>query len=229
MPSTKQLVNWIKLNANGWNRIGEKGIVPLINEAQNILMQHETPQMVKRDPLTGEFPSFDTVAGTYEYEMPSDVWRVSQILAALPLQLDYNLPFSTYYGMNSNVEQPMEDLVYHGKRYVRIPYVTSRDSFLNQAATVEFKVDPGTSTGVYLYLGYIRPTQIMSESINPSLPEKFHMTHLLPATMKLIEAMQFGNWTDGVEYISNRLAKQIRDEQWNGENGFSHTMERREI
>jgi len=229
LATTKQLVSWIRLNAQKWNRVGEQGILPILNEAQNILMQQEADQALKYDSVTGDVPVLNTVAGQFEYDMPADVWRVTAIMTLVPFHNDLTLPYSYEYGIETDTKRPYEEFYFNGKKYMRLLYCRTVDASYGVPCKVRFLLDPGTSQGAYQYRGYIRPRQLTSEAIPLSLPEKFHFTHLLPATMKMIEAIQFGDWAGASEWVRGRYAKEIQEEMGRGEQGESILSERRDI
>jgi len=46
MPSTTLLLNRMKQQAEGWNRLGEKGLLGVLNEAQDILYMQDMAQAI---------------------------------------------------------------------------------------------------------------------------------------------------------------------------------------
>jgi len=229
LPSTKQLVKWIQLNANGWNRIGTQGILPILNEAQNILLQNETAQNAAYDNATGLFPSFDTEKEKYEYDMPKTIWRVGQILLVSPVSSDLNLDLNPEYGMESNIQLETENVFYNGRKYVRFPFVSTRDRTHDDACKVRFFTDPGDTEGIFLYRGYQLPTQLTSENIQLQIPEKYHMSVVMPAVQSLIDAFETGTWIDATTYIEEKLRPKLIEEMNMGEQGISHYITRREF
>ena len=80
----------------------------------------------------------------------------------------------------------------------------------------------------YYLLSYLYPTQIISESIQPTIPERLHMTIFLPTAMKLIEAIQNNTWADALAFIEMDFKKKMRQEMSGGDQGLTHTIARRE-
>jgi len=228
VPSTKQIARWLQLNANGWNIEGVKGIVPLINEAQNILMQTESEQTLVRDTATGNFPSFETESGVFEYEMPANIWRVSQVLLDVQNTLPLNIPPNSEYGITPTMIPPTQRVMYAGREYVRVLYINTRDRTMQEPCRVRFSTDPTAQASVYLYRGYELPTQITSAGIDPSLPDSngLHMRTLLPAAAKLIEAFQNNTWDEALDYINKELRPIVRKEMNSGEQSLEHSTTR---
>ena len=77
-------------------------------------------------------------------------------------------------------------------------------------------------------MGYIRPTQILSESINPSMPEHTHESILLPATVKYIEALQNSNWEEYSEFMEKKYKELSQRSLNDGAQGIEHAITRRE-
>lgn len=231
MPTTKQLVNWILPNAIGWTRDGVKGVLPLLNEAQNLLCQNESAQNVYYDAATGNLPALTTAAGTFEYSLPSNIWRCSQIVLKADIRYDYDRLYRRHYALDFRDYQPPEQVFYNGVPYIRYPYVRTVDR-KSSAAPVKvrfFEDDPGTHTDWYRWIGYVMPTQIETESIQPTIAEKFHLSHLMRATLLLIKAFEFGDWENAMSVIRNELAPEIAAEDYRGEQGMSGFVDRREI
>ena len=229
MPTTKQLVSWIQQSANGWTRDGVKGILPLLNEAQNLLCQNESAQTMYYDSATGNLPILVTTKDVFEYELPDTIWRCSQIVLKADIPFDYDRLYTRHYGVDFREYQPYEEIFYNGVPYIRYPVVRTVDRTANSPAKVRFFEDPGAHTNWYRWVGFRMPTQIDTERVNPSLPEKFHMSHLLPATLELIKAFEYGDWAAAMDRITNKYAFEIAREQDQGEQGMSGFTDRREI
>jgi len=231
MPSTKQLARWLQQNSNGWTIEGVRGVVPLINEAQNMLMQAESEQTLAFDSSTGNFPAFDTEDGVFEYEMPANIWRVSKVVVDARNPIDLGTYLNDEYGLYSNWLPNIDRMHFSGREYVRIPFIKTRDRTFDSPCRVLFTENPTELEGVYMYRGYLLPTQITSVRINPSLPDSngLHMRTLLPAAQKLIEAFQTNNWEDALMYIEKELKPIAQKQLDSGEQGNPATVERNEF
>ncbi len=224
--TTKQLVELVRLQAQ-WDRNGSRGILPLLSEAQEILLTNESDQTTAIDETTGDLPLLATVAGLYAYTLPSNIWRCGGICVATPLVNNYGLSWLSSYGYDNNLQYPIQDFYFAGRKYQRVQQIRTFDKTPSSAAKVVFTVDPGTSSSLFHYIGHKLPTPLLSETIQPSIPERFHMSHLLPATLKLIEGMQTGEIVACREYIEQKLKPDFWSQQSKGEQGYSgHTTRR---
>lgn len=207
MPTTKQVVEWIKLSANGWNISGTRGILPMLNAVQNLMLEEETEQTVSYDSSTGKFPSFDTQSGVYEYDIPS-VWRLSDVLIKYEDSYNYNL--KTHYGDYSEDDPRLQMVTYQSKRYLRIKDCRTIDKTIEDSAKIIFSNDPGDTSDYFFYRGYAPPNQITSVSIQLRIPEKYHLPYVVPATIKFIEAFQSGGWAEAVDIIMEKYVLPVR-------------------
>jgi hypothetical protein len=211
----------------GWNRDGARGIVPLLNEAQNILLQNESEQMLYYDPTTGEFPTLNTVHGTFQYNAPTNIWRVGMILLAYPLNNLYNTYPLSNYGLRDNLQFPIRDVHFAGRRYIHFQQARCKDKNQGTPATIQFTVDPGKQTDLFRIAGYRVPIQITSESVQPEIPDRFHTSHLLPATVKLIEGFQTNNIAESRLWIEQNIQPDFWKQQNEGQQGRSGHTHRR--
>jgi len=228
MASTSQIIDWVKQDAPGWNRTGVHGILPILNEAHNILAQNETEQMVAYDASTGRFPLLTTTAGTYQYDMPSDIWRVNEVLVEASSYNEYDLNYSLNVISGTNSKKFYQRKWYRGKEYIRITGIKTIDARRGQNCKVIFDFDPGTGS-LFYYRGYLKPTQITSERIELIIPEKFHLSHVVPAVIKLIEGFQNHTWDKSLAFIEEKYKRDIINEMNKGEQGEDGFIERREI
>lgn len=230
MPTTQQNITWIQLQANGWNRDGARGILPLYNEAQNLLMQQESEQTIQVDPTTGDLPLLTTVgAPTYSYTVPLTIWRVSKILIATPVQNDYDLYILTNYGFDINLQYPIEYFYFAGRKYLRFQQVRTFDKVGTNACRIVFTVDPGAASDIFRYVAHELPTQITSEAIQATIPDRLHQSYLNAATLELISAFQTGNHIKARQYIEHELKPQMWQHMNEGEQGSSGHIARKEF
>lgn len=220
------------MNVPAWNRDGSRGILPILNEVQNILLQNETEQTVKYDSTTGQFPYLETTLDQYQYDMPSDVWRVGEVLIDYPNLYSYDydlLRLFNEYRINNNNRREIETVIYNNKKYVRIQNLKTTDRKSDTVpARVQFFDNPETSTSVFQYRAYTLPTQLTTEGVELTIPEKYHLSHVVPATLEMIEAFENNKWTDGIEAIK-KFQEDIINEQNAGEQGEAHIVHRRDF
>lgn len=214
MPSTVQLINKMEMNADGWNRTGEKGLLGILNEAQNILLRQECAQrQVFRND--GTLPYFATTDETYKYELTQanldlatediNVWRVGQVLVRPPFSSNLRSIVSIDYGIQADLRQPIQAMEFNGIEYFRFHQVKNQDAVYGGNPWLTFSTNPGDSTQDFYLLCYEDPTQMTAETINPEIPEQHHYTILLPTALKLLEAHQNGNWIEATEMIEEEF------------------------
>ena len=227
MPSLSQMITWTLLQAPGWERDGEKGVLPLFNDVYNILKRNESEQSVQISG--GELPALTTVAGIFSYNIPTTIWRVSKVGFSMPYTSNYNLSILEDYGMSTNRQKPDQYFYFAGRQYLRFPHVRCFDKDYSNPARIEFVVDPGATTNLFLYIGHKEPPlQLVSESIEPELPENCHQ-YLMQGVLKLVEALQNGNYIEAYQYINEYLKVQVNAQFNLGEQGCSGHVERREF
>jgi len=204
--TTSDLIDELVTRFNGWSRDGDHGVLRYLNAAHGQLMAMEAEQNLIVDTTTGDLPLIATTAGTFIYTMPSNVWRVTGVLIRTdtpgsPILGDYGL-------YNQNIMQrPLRTSMKNsrsigGRFYAKYAYARCKD-YLNssQLATVMFTRDPETKPDFYYRQSYRRPTDILSETIQPDIPPPYDFEILLPAAAKLIEGVQSGNYMEAYEYV----------------------------
>lgn len=228
MPSTVQLINKMEMNADGWNRTGEKGLLGILNEAQNILLRQECAQrQVNRND--GDLPYIATTDGTYKYELSQanldlvteeiNIWRVAGVFVRPPFSQNLRSIIALDYGVEPDMRQPIQPMEFNGIEYFRFHQVKYKDAVYGGNPWLTFTTNPGDSTQDYYLLCYEDPTQIISESINPEIPEQYHYTILLPTALKLLEAHQNGNWIEALGMIEEEFKPKMLSALNEGEQG----------
>ena len=227
MPALSQMITWTLLQAPGWNRDGEKGMLPIFNEVYNLLKRTEAEQNIY--VTGGELPVLNTAAGTYSYNIPTTIWRVAKMGFSMPYTSNYNLTILEDYGMSTNRQRPDQYFYFAGRKYLRFPHIRCFDKDYCNPARVEFVVDPGTTENLFLYLGYLEATtQLTSENIEPELPEHCHQ-YLMQGVLKLVEAFQNANYVEAYQYINEILRPKVTAQLNLGDQGESGHVERREF
>jgi hypothetical protein len=235
MATTKQLIDKMKLNAAGWNRDGEKSLIEMLDEAQNILYEQEMYGTIawKAD---GTLPTLDTTAGTQTYNINATtlglatgtkLWRVGGVLVKQPYSTDLNSSWELDYHQLPNVALPSKSMYIGGIIYEFIHYANSIDNVDTSDPIVNLSIDPGATTDDYYILAYKKATPLTSEAVQPDIPTNLHFKALLPAAMKLVEAHQNGSWIETME-IMDRYMKIVRDHMNMGYQGEVHSAARRE-
>jgi hypothetical protein len=178
-------------------------------------------QNVYMDEVNGTLPSLTTTAGTFNYNLPSNCYLLKWVL------IQVNTIGSTGvtsvagldYGWNRVNALPPEYKTVGGVEYVRIPYIRSWQAGDSALARLMFTVDPGTSTGYYKLYYYKKPADLTSDSIPLEIPPPWDTTYLLPATMKLIEGINHGNYIEARASIIRDLQPALWREMDRGEQG----------
>jgi len=215
--NTQELVDELVQRFNGWNRDGEHGVLRYLNTAQNILLMNESDQNLIIDEDTGTLPVIATTATERTYNMPTTVWRVSKVLIAI----DEGDTPQWDYGFRSQYKSSFKNSFSIGGRiFAKVPYIRQWD-YVNSdtPAKVTFTRDPGTTTSYYFRESYGMPTQITAETIQPSIGMPFDSEILLPATAKLIEGVQSGNYIEAYQMVSGPFKKAALTRMNGGDQG----------
>ena len=210
MSTTKELITLLQKQFKGWNRDGDRGILPYLNIAQRILCSVEAEQLMIIDESTGKLPAITTVDGTYTYNLPANVNFISSILIESgTIVSSHNVPMQDYGDISRIHRRPEEEVSISGISYYLFPYIRSYPSNEENVAKVVFTENPGNSTNVYRYRGYSLPTSLVSESIALSIPPPYDFIYLLPATAKLLEGVQNGNYVEAIAYITKEFLPEM--------------------
>lgn len=215
MPTTSQLLTWAEEQCHGWLREGSRGSRALLNEAHRLLLTGERKQFLVFNTAIGNLPFLATQAGVYIYNMPDTIWKVKHIVQDITLQTNAD-PWR------------YEDIILAGNRYYRILNVDTRQAVHNNTvATVMFSADPFTTTQQYRYYGWRWPLDITSDRVQHEMPGTTDEEYLLPATIKLIEAIDHGNFIEAQQYITKELKPKIGFSLDSGEHGVPKFVTRR--
>jgi hypothetical protein len=229
--TTIELLAILQEQFKGWNADGERGILPHLNAAHFILAANKSEQNVYCDEANGELPALATTALTYNYSLDSNLWMLDSILVKVEeiSQISGTLVSLTGfdYGSRRYTAKPMEYITWGGLEFVRIPFLRSWPATETAAARCMFTANPGDSTDYYRQYGYKKPTQIISDAIDPDIPPPWDYQYLLPATAKLIEGIQHGNYVEARQYVVNVLKPELKKEMNCGEQGFDYEADDR--
>jgi hypothetical protein len=234
MPSTKELINYMKIQAEGWNRNGEKGLLEVLNQAQDILYHQDMSQTIAYRS-DGELPYIATQDNVFEYTLnqattglSSDIWRCDSVLVKPPFTNQLLAAIRVEYGITPNLRQPLQQIEFNGVEYFRFHQIATEDSLRSGHPKLRFTSNPGVTTKDFYLLCYKKATPLISEQIRSSIPEHLHITVLLPAAMKLVEGYQNGNVIEALESIHRIFKPQMQAEMNSGDQGESHSITRYE-
>ena len=221
MASTSQLLTWIELQMHGWNREGPRGTRALLSEAHKMLLQTENDQNIIFDDTTGNLPYITTTSGVYRYNAASDVWRIKHILVDAQRETDYEFLADSDWNY--------EEITIAGLSYLRVLNIRTSDWRRTGVAWFQFMgVDPGDTTEYFRQLAFRRITDITSDTVQHQMPGTTDVEFLMPATIKLIEAINdHGKFNETREYIMGVLAPQISLDLQGGEQGINQFIAKR--
>ncbi len=235
MATTKQLIDKMKLNADGWNRDGEKSLLEMLDEAQRILYEQEVYGTIayKAD---GTLPNLTTTAGTQTYNVNATtlglasgtkLWRVGMVCVKQPYSNTLESSLETDYNLLSNLKRPNNSFTLAGIIYDIIYHAVSVDNVDTSDPIINFGIDPGSTRTDYFVVAYKKAATLYSEAIQPDLPTRLHYSALLPAAMKLVEANENGTWIESLELL-DRYAERAREFMNEGFQGETNVITRRE-
>ena len=222
------------MNAEGWNRLGEKGLIGILNDAQNLLLRQEAAQRIvyRNDGYIPYIPTQDEV---YKYELTKaaldlttediNIWRVAQVLVRPPFSSQLMSIISVDYGIKSELRQHIQPMEFNGIEYFRFHQAKCTDALYGGNPWITFPTNPGVTVNDFYLLCYADPAQIISEAINPEIPEQYHYTIFLPTALALLEAHQNGNWAESMAKI-DVLKKNMLSELNEGDQGEVYTITR---
>lgn len=222
MPSTSQLLTWIELECHGWTREGPRGTRALFNEAHRIFLTHPSEQRIVYDETTGNLPFVTTQSGVYKYDAPSTIWRIGDILVDATTSLGYGL-------QTTNTQWRTEECRIAGQDYLRLLNVRSHPSTPSAAASFRFVgVNPGDTTDTFRLIGWQKPVEVESDTIQHEMPDGLDMQYLVPATMMLIDSIDdHKKLLDARNYIEGVLKPRYWLEADKGTQGMSRYVTRR--
>jgi hypothetical protein len=209
--STASLINRILPHASGWARTGDRSILRLIQDAQDDLMDYDSPGMRFLDDSNIGFPPYlQTVAGTQKYAITT---------ANLSTTLQKSINGSNYAIRCRRVLRVFVDITINTFNYqwVGEPYVYS---FSNQFSTraisrvsvanipfdtimgnetdalqIVFKEDPGTTTTTFFVEFVWEPPRLTAETVPLVVPTTYHQA-ILEYCIGQVQMLSNGKYND---------------------------------
>ena len=198
--TTEELCDAMVQQYNGWNYDGDHGVLRHLNTANTILASQDINLMLVLDDTTGTLPLLSTTSGTFAYNMATTVRKVSDVLVSLDDAVlnDYTTSVKRSY---------RNSIVIGGLMFARWPFVMKPQEYRSSSvpAKVVFSENPGTTTDRFYLYEFKRPTQILSLNIQPDIVSPWDAEFLLPATGKLIEGQQSGNYIDAYQFVMKEI------------------------
>lgn len=220
--TTEELISMLEKQFKGWNRDGDRGILPYLNIAQKILCSVPSKQFLVFDESTGKLPTITTVDGTFTYDLPSTINFIDMILVEDGPNVSVSFGYQDYGRSVRSTFKAYEAVEFSGIAYFKIPYVRSYPATENDVAKVIFTENPESSTDKYMYYGYKKPIDLVSDAIPLSIHPPFDALYLLPATAKLMEGVEHGNYVDAVAYIHRDILPEMNKKFNVGAFGDNH-------
>jgi len=230
MATTSVIASWVlNSQAQGFNRAAD--VIPLINEAQNILYKHECNQTLLVDTTTGLLPVFTPTTGTYLYDGPANTWRVAGIHRRLPSILNRTGYYAQYYynSERSPLTNSFEYREIGGNYYYPMQFFQTRDAVEGGRPQIIMTAEPGSGGASVdtLYMeAYKTPTQITSDRIQLTIPDSngAHRLYVFTAVMKLIEGQNHGNYAEAIQFIEDYLKPKMWKQLNGGYQGKRHRV-----
>jgi hypothetical protein len=221
MATTSELLTVLLEQFKGWNVEGPRGLRHYLNTAHRMLRQCEAEQMVYIDETTGKLPYLTTTAGVFAYTLPDNCWKLSAVFVEQGVSSQLLDPYgSTDYGFRVSTAGKVEWHTFSDIIYRRVLLVRSWPCTELANARLVFMGDPGDSTAVYNLRYFKRATDIVSDSIQIDIEPPHDEMILLPATCKLIEGIQHGNYLEARKEILTVWKPLYWKEMNSSEQGF---------
>ncbi len=215
-----EMLNMLEVQCDGVPRDGPNGLTFFLRIVNDIFGKTSSQQHVVFDENTGRLPVLNTVANTFRYNAPSNIWRIAGILVEADMTWGTVLPYQDY-GIYStrNASLKREHIVIANIDYVRVPYIRSYDAQDNAPAYIIFTENPGAVNDLYRWYGYKLPTPILSDSIQLcESSDMYAWQYLFPSVTKMVQAFKNGNFLEAHADIE-ALAKKYSKENNKGEQG----------
>jgi len=228
MATTAELLDVLQEQFKGWNVDGTRGLIHYLDVAHRLLLSAEAEQRVFIDETNGRLPFLTTVEGTFDYALPDNCWKLAAVYVEAGTNSSVLNRFRYLdYGWWRRQSLPLEYEVFGGISFLKIPYIRSWPWNETQNARLAWLADPGDSTDVYSLKYYLLPTPIISDSIQIQIEPPWDEMFLLPATCKLVEGIQHGNYLEARAEVMSVIRPAYWAEQNSGEQGFDYEAESR--
>lgn len=230
--NTNEILELLEVQCDGMNRDGPNGLLFFLNTAQDILCNSSTEQNIKFDTSTGKLPVLNTIDNKYEYDAPSDCWKIAGILIEAIKSgslmddfyyhySDYGLPQIQRSGING-----IERLEIGGIEYVRCPYARTYYATDSGVAKAMFTENPGNTEDIYLWYYYKKPAKLYSDNIELTIPPPYDYLYLFPAVVRLVQGFKDGDFLKA--HTDVKLLRQKYMLELNkGEQGFEYNADDR--
>lgn len=230
MPTTREMITQIQLEAKGWNRDGVRGVLYHFREAHRYMMSQDSEQNIIIDDNTGRPPGFSTTLNKFSYTVGSgqdidvgvEVRRIAGILVdAYVTNNKTSQFFYTFYNRFNAYPWSTEEIFVQGHPYWNIP-VRQVDRRPGKPVRFSTVYNPADTSGInpnFLLYAYKLPTEIVSEQVEPDVPEQYHDL-LVEGALARIERKQYGK-KDAYEFWTRKVNDEYNTEM---NRGAQHTL-----
>ena len=173
-------------------------ILDTLNEIQTVIYSQDCLQ-TQKILSTGKFPILETTKGVFEYDAPSDCRRIASIIRRRHQRNGYS-------------EDPLNDLKagYFRNREDHEPVAARTvDASIDTVAKIYFEFDPGTTIHRYYLVYYIKPTPLLSEDDQLTIPEELHYL-VRKAVIALYNTEDYGE-SDADTATIERVCRKVRN------------------
>jgi len=197
MYTLSQMVELAKIQASEWGNYGDRGLIPIANEINMVMMGKDIDHAVVVDESTGMPPFLETTAETQQYDCPSNCRKVASVFYEAEDASDTYDEYGAY-----------QTTVWRGKRFYIKPTTSRRYIDPNRLATVTFRTDPGTTTEKYYLKYYLLPTTLLTTNGNtePDVPWEFRGL-MLDGIIARIKPMQYGDESPWLTWLQRLEAE----------------------
>jgi hypothetical protein len=193
MPSTTYNIDRIQRSVPDESR---ETIRDVLNEIQLVVYSQDCFQTQRIDS-NGMPPILTTVDGVYEYDCPDECRRTEAIFTLNPLTRSRARPTG-----------PRQEYYFRNKGYFKAA-ISTRDATIDSVAKITFQDNPGSTGSNFYHLYYIKPTPIISEDIQLTLPEETHYL-IRKAVVAMFVTEKYGQSAFD-DSVMERVARKIRN------------------
>jgi len=204
MPTTQYNIDRIQERVT--NRTRET-IRDVLNEVQLIVYSQDCFQ-TQRINSDGMPPLLVTQDGVYQYDAPEECRRTESIFTLNPITRSRSRPVG-----------PRREYYFRSKGYYGVPVATRDATLADPLCKIIFQDNPGETTENFYHLYYIKPTPILDESTQLTLPEETHYL-LRKAVIAMFTTSDYGE-SSFDDSVIERVSKKIRNSLNRGKQGIA--------
>ncbi len=212
-----QLVALIKKQNPEWV---DQDILDLLNWFQEMCLKTSSAENIYYDITTGDLPFLSTTQGVFQYIMPSLYYDVEAIVIKDHTLLTNNPAFTaSHFG---EFKYPSDLIRLGSHNYTQVPTVKTKAFGPAGVCSIMFTFDPQTTTNTYQIYGYTFQNAITSKQSILYIPDKYHLSCVVPAIQTLIDGLDNGDFENSIAKINQLYLPPIwGDRVYNSMSNFS--------